>query len=565
MFPRTIRGKLVFVLLISMLGMLAIVMLSLFSEKQTLIEDRKVKTRHVVETASGVLSHYYQLQQAGTMAEEDAKKAALAAIKGLRYDGNEYFWINDMGTPLPRMVMHPTVPALDGQTLDAAKFNCATSYQVGSDGQATSTDGKMNLFVAATTVARKAGEGFVAYLWQKPLSGGGTTAESYPKLSYIKQFGPWGWVLGSGIYIDDVDKIFYQQAITMGSVAGAIAAIVALILFVLVRTVSKSVEDINGAIRQIRENNDLTQRVAESGNDEISEIARHFNGMLVSFQDLIRRVIDSSHEVFDLTTRLAGSAHHVAASTVSQNDAANAMAVAMEETHASINQVAGNSAEAHRIAEEAGTLANQGKQIVDGAATEMTRIAESVRHSADRIERLGDQSAQISNIVLVIKEIADQTNLLALNAAIEAARAGETGRGFAVVADEVRKLAERTTKSTQEISGMIDSIQLGTGEAVNSMQEGSTRVHEGVSLANQAGASMTNIREGSERVIMAVGDITQALNEQTEATALVSQSVEKIVEMAARNNTETGAIAQTASQLEELATGLRQMVDRFKV
>ena len=565
MLPHTIRGKLVFVLVIALAGMLVVSVFALFSEKATILDDRKVKTRHLVEAASGVLGHYQRQEQAGKLSAADARQAAIEAIKALRYEGKEYFWINDLATPVPAMVMHPTVPALDGKVLDAAKFNCATSLQEGIDGAVTPTDGKMNLFVAFNTVANKAEHGYVTYLWPKPKQGGGTTEETYLKLSYVKKFAPWGWVIGSGIYIDDVDQIFRARALTLGSISLGVAAAIGALLFFLIRGISRPIDAIKEAMKSIQETNDLSRRVAVDGDNEIADIGHSFNEMVGSFQELIRRVVSSTQEVLALTTQLAGSAAQVAASSSQQTDASSAMAAAMEQTRASIGQVAENSAEAHKIAEQAGELSGQGEKIVHDAAAEMSKISSSVQNSAEHIQTLGEQSAQISSIVGVIKEIADQTNLLALNAAIEAARAGEQGRGFAVVADEVRKLAERTTQSTQEIGNMIDSIQGGTGDAVRSMQEGGPRVQGGVALANQAGESMASIRDGAGRVIAAVSDITRALNEQANATQLVAESVERIVAMAEQNSAETGAIAGTAEQVESLAKNLQEMVGKFRV
>ena len=565
MLPRTIKGKLVMVLIIALLGMLTVSVFALYSEKATLLDDRKVKTRHLVEVASGVLDYYQQQEQSGALSSDDAQRAALAAIKSLRYESKEYFWVNDLGTPIPTMLMHPTVPALDGKVLDAAKFNCATSLQEGIDGPVTETDGKMNLFAAFSTVARKADHGYVTYLWPKPKQGGGTTDETYLKLSYVEKFAPWGWVIGSGIYIDDVDEIFMNRAATLGGISLTVSAVIALLLYVLIRGISTPINQINSAMRSIQETNDLSRRVKVEGNNEISEIGRSFNEMVGSFQTLIRHVIASTHEVLVLTTQLAGSAAHVAAGSRQQTDASSSMAAAMEQTRASIDQVSSNSHEAHQIAEQAGKLSSEGESIVQGAASEMSKIAGAVQDSAEHIRRLGDQSAQISSIVGVIKEIADQTNLLALNAAIEAARAGEQGRGFAVVADEVRKLAERTAQSTQEISSMILVIQSGTEDAVRAMQEGSSRVEGGVTLAHQAGASMASIRDGAVRVIAAVGDMTLALQEQSTATQMVAGNVEKIVIMAERNRAETGEIAATAEQLENLAKNLQEMMQRFRV
>jgi methyl-accepting chemotaxis protein len=194
----------------------------------------------------------------------------------------------------------------------------------------------------------------------------------------------------------------------------------------------------------------------------------------------------------------------------------------------------------------------------------MSRISDSVNQSARLIQTLGEHSDQISAIVNVIKEIADQTNLLALNAAIEAARAGEQGRGFAVVADEVRKLAERTSKSTEEISAMISNIQIGTTGAVSSMEEGSTRVRDGVKMARQAGESMLKIRSGAEQVIASVSEIMSALKEQSIASGQVAGNVEQIARMTEQNNAEVQEIARTAEHLEQLAASLQSSVSQFK-
>jgi methyl-accepting chemotaxis protein len=167
--------------------------------------------------------------------------------------------------------------------------------------------------------------------------------------------------------------------------------------------------------------------------------------------------------------------------------------------------------------------------------------------------------------VNVIKEIADQTNLLALNAAIEAARAGEQGRGFAVVADEVRKLAERTAKSTQEIAGMIGKIQNSTREVVASMESSVGRVSSGVDLANQAGQSITQIKNESTRVAQVVGNISDALREQSEASRSIAQNVEKIAQMSEENSAAVLQTANAAGHLEKLALSLQNTISRFKV
>ncbi|QDX81033.1 hypothetical protein B9N43_07090 [Denitratisoma sp. DHT3] len=537
--PSTIRGKLLLALILSIFGLVLITISALFAEHSTLMEDRKVKTRHLVESATGVLNHFHAQQAAGRMTEEEAKAAALAVLKDLRYEKDEYFWVNDMA---PRMVMHPIKPELDNQDLSNFKDPHGTL-----------------LFVEFVNAVRKDGAGFVPYEWPKP----GFT-KPVPKISYVSGFQPWGWVLGSGIYIDDVQRIFRERALILTGIALAALALIGGLLYFLIRNITGSIDAINQAMSSIERSKDLSCRVAVHGKSELTQMTQVFNRMVGSFQEIIRQAIDNSHEVMELASRLSGAAHKVAVGSAEQNDASTTMATALEETKASITQVAGNSADAREIAESAGSLSAEGERIVRNAADEMTKIAGAVQDSAEKIQALGDMSDQISSIINVIKEIADQTNLLALNAAIEAARAGEQGRGFAVVADEVRKLAERTTQSTLEIGRMIDSIQSSTVEAVRSMSEGSARVEEGVTLAQDAGTSMAQIREGANQVIHAVSDIAHALMEQETATQLVVENVERIVLMADRNSAETAEIAGSAERMELLARTQQQALSQFK-
>lgn len=310
---------------------------------------------------------------------------------------------------------------------------------------------------------------------------------------------------------------------------------------------------------------DLSVHIDLGTRDELKLVGDSFNEMAGAFRKLIQNVQNSAHQVLLSTKRLSESSAQISQSTEQQSESASAMAAAVEEMTVGVDNIAQNSQTANTLSRRAGDLSAEGGQIVGTVIREIQLIADAVNQSAGIIHDLGQQSEKISAIVNVIKEIADQTNLLALNAAIEAARAGESGRGFAVVADEVRKLAERTAKSTQEISGMIGAIQSGTQNAVASMNSGVSRVTNGVALATRAGESIGEIESNALQVVDTVGDISTSLREQSAASTEIAKNVERIAQMAEENSSAVAENADTANHLERLSESLEAEVRRFKL
>ena len=335
--------------------------------------------------------------------------------------------------------------------------------------------------------------------------------------------------------------------------------------FVLRKFVSDPTGRMRTAIVEISNSSDFTRRVAVGSNDEIGQTARSFNEMMGNLQTAFRQVHDGIKKVSESSQSLSTASQHVASSSTNQSDAASAMAATVEQVTVSIAHVSEGANEALKLSKESSELSEQGGEIIHRAAEEMMKIADTVRQTSSAIENLGEQSDRISAIVNVIKEIADQTNLLALNAAIEAARAGEQGRGFAVVADEVRKLAERTAKSTQEVTGMIDTIQGSSRAAVAGMAAMVDQVDGGVALAQQAGDAINQIRLESEQVTRTVEDISTALAEQSKASNDISAHIEKMSQMTEMNSAAAEQTAGAASDLEQLAGDMRNTVNRFKI
>jgi methyl-accepting chemotaxis protein len=241
------------------------------------------------------------------------------------------------------------------------------------------------------------------------------------------------------------------------------------------------------------------------------------------------------------------------------------MAASVEQVSVSINHVAANAGDALQMAQRSGELSDQGGAVIGKAVDEMKMITTSVKNVAEQIDTLGQQSTQISGVVQVIKDVADQTNLLALNAAIEAARAGEAGRGFAVVADEVRKLAERTTQATGEIAAMVAGIQLSAKTAVDSMDKVVNQAESGMSLAEQAGNAIVQIRESANEVVRVVSDISDAIAEQGSASQSIAQQVERVAQSAEENHGAARSTADSADELGRLAKTMREESARFVI
>ncbi|WOE81944.1 methyl-accepting chemotaxis protein [Pseudomonas protegens] len=307
----------------------------------------------------------------------------------------------------------------------------------------------------------------------------------------------------------------------------------------------------------------LDSSISATGRDEVSNLLQAFAAMQERLRTMISQIKLGADQLVSASQSISSASLQLSASAQEQSHSASSMAATVEELTVSINHVADNAGDAHALSSESGRQSEEGGSVIQDTLGSMRLIAETVQASATQIGELGQHAEQISSIVSVIKGIAEQTNLLALNAAIEAARAGEQGRGFAVVADEVRLLAQRTANSTQEITEMVGKIQLGTREAVSSMDVGVNQVKNGVELAQQAGEAIVNIRTSSGNVVRVVDQISLALREQTAASQDVARNVERIAQMSQQNSQAVEETTETARSLQQLAQNLEQQVNVF--
>ena len=331
----------------------------------------------------------------------------------------------------------------------------------------------------------------------------------------------------------------------------------------LYRATSETARELLRTVRRLAEG-DLLTRAAVDGKDELAKVAMRLNEMARENGRLITGVRGTAEEVASAASELAAAATRVREGAAAQDALSAVTAGAVDQIKGSVEAIAVSADETEAIADRSEAQACDGVAVVDAAGAEMTRIRDSVARLSELVGSLGQRSGEIGSIVEVIRGIADQTNLLALNAAIEAARAGEQGRGFAVVADEVRKLAERTSGATVRIGEVIALIRSEIDAAVTRMDEGQAQAERGVQLACQAAEALSDIRSGAHATLERIHAIAAATREQSQASVHAGESMAQIADKAHANNAASSEAAAVARYLEELATGLRGAVLRFK-
>ncbi|MBY0238383.1 MAG: cache domain-containing protein [Burkholderiaceae bacterium] len=498
----------------AIVGIVLLTVVFLVSERALILDERKNNVQQTVEAAHGVLVHFQQQAAAGTLPEAEAKKRALETIKALRYAGSEYFWINDMQ---PRMVMHPIKPELDGKDLSETK----------------DPTGK-RLFVAFVDMVKANGAGHVEYLWPKPGS-----EQPVPKVSYVKGFAPWGWLIGSGVYVDTVEQAIYNRVIEFSLAALALGGLLLAIGVAISRSLLKQLggEPVYAAsiARQIAEGK-LSVAIELNSEDQGSML-----GGLKAMRDDLARIVGSVRQATDMiataSAEIAAGNADLSARTESQASSLQQTAASMEQLTGTVRQNADNARQANALAASASDVARKGGAVV--------------AQVVDTMASINDSSRRIVDIIGVIDGIAFQTNILALNAAVEAARAGEQGRGFAVVASEVRSLAQRSAGAAKEIKALI-TTSVSTVEAGNKLVE-------------QAGNTMDDVVASVGRVTDIVNEISHASDEQSTGIAQVNQAIAQMDAVTQQNAALVEQAAAAAQSMQQQAAVLMQAVDVFQL
>ncbi|QLF93560.1 methyl-accepting chemotaxis protein [Pseudomonas sp. ABC1] len=310
---------------------------------------------------------------------------------------------------------------------------------------------------------------------------------------------------------------------------------------------------------------DLTRDLLTTRKDEIGRLQQGVQGMTLSLRELIGHISDSTTQIASAAEQLSAVTEQTSAGVNSQKVETDQVATAMNEMAATVHEVARNAEDASNIARQADLDAQQGERVVRKAVTQMNHLAEEVEQSASTVLQLKQESDKIGGVLDVIKTVAEQTNLLALNAAIEAARAGEAGRGFAVVADEVRGLAQRTQKSTEEIEGLIGSLQNGTQQSAALMEKNRELTHETAELAREAGRALESITQSVSSIQSMNQQIATAAEEQSAVAEEINRSVINVRDISEQSAAASEETAASSVELARLGNELQQVISRFRI
>lgn len=536
---------------IAALGIVGVVIVAASEIKSSLTEARIEQTRRLVEVTYSLVANLEERAQKGEFSDEEGQKRAAAVVAGLRYDTKEYFWINDWDG---KMVAHPNRDLVGKILLDRTDAKGAKMYED---------------FV---NIAKNKGADSYQYYWQD------TDGITKPRISYVKGVPGWRWVIGSGVFADDIAKAVWEVEKQLGMAAGILLLLAVVIANLIGRSISKPIQTLNEAMQQLASGDTTGHIGMDERRDEIGDMAktvkvfqenaRQVEKLKAEQAEMERRAAIEKKQAMEkmandfeqsvgqivnivasAATQLQSNAKHLSEMADQTNRQSAAVAAATEEASSSVSTVASATEEL------SASIGEINRQVTESSRVAQDAVSE-VKKTDDTVSTLSEAAAQIGDVVKLIQDIAEQTNLLALNATIEAARAGEAGKGFAVVASEVKNLATQTARATEEISKKIVTVQ---------------------SVSNDSVTAIRGIGKTIEHISEITGAIAGAIHEQTAATKEISNNVQQasagtnevssnivnVTHAAAESRGAADEVLQASNELSKQAERLRSEIKAF--
>ncbi|MCU7977481.1 methyl-accepting chemotaxis protein [Shewanella sp. SW36] len=507
-----------------------------------LIGERKTQIKEATEIAAGIVQYQLSLKENGNVNQ---------ALRDIRFGSSGYFFIYDSQG---KNLFHAVMPNLEGQN------------------KIDMTDPRGTKIIVGLLDAAKKGDGNFSFYFQKP-----NTNEQIEKIGYSMMIPGTDWMLGTGVYIDDIDTVVedYRATVTEQMIeksyailliALLLAAITTVVILITAQRMVAPIKNMADNLNDIAKGEgDLTKRLTVKGEDEIAQLGQSFNLFVDKLQTIIGDVANATAKVKTAANAIHDQTKVMSSQLISHNNETDQVVTAITEMSATASEVAQNTTQVAEATHAAtGDVANA-QRCVDASLEEISALMAQINNAAGSIQSLSEQSKKINNVLSVIGGIAEQTNLLALNAAIEAARAGEQGRGFAVVADEVRNLASRTQSSTLEINEMLTELHKLVALAVKTMEESQQSCVRSVDSSRAISESLGSVTSAVTAINDMSTQIATAATEQSSVTEEINRNVfaiQEIVNELLHSSEDAARVSQTVSQE---GINLGKLVGQFKI
>lgn len=546
-----IGKRLLLIVAVALLGMVAVMSLGLTNLDKNLVLDRQATTQKIVETANGIIANYVDRIQKGEFSEEDGKKRAANILSHMKYGNGDYLFVIDMDG---MAIVHPT---LAGKSL--LDFKDAHGLYT---------------FQEMIRLAKGSDNGqYMDYYWLRDKN-----KPAVRKISYFVGNKEWNWVIGTGIYVDDVNAVFMENLYTVGGISLGLFLVIGSIALVISRGITVPLSNITDSMDRLAAGDKSIEVRYTEFKDEIGDLARSLgtfkanaiemdrlraeqenqkkhaeeerralmNKMADDFDRSVKGVVAT---VSSAATEMQGSAQSMASIAEDTSKRSAAVAAAAEEASTNVQTVASASEELNAAIGEINRQIGDSVKVASACVTEAEATGEVM-------QSLSKAADDIGNVVKLIEDIASQVNLLALNATIEAARAGEAGRGFAVVANEVKNLANQVGNAAQNITQQIAGIQSQTGQAV-------TTIASITATIRRVNEISTAIASAVEEQGAATKEISRSIQETATGTSEVSKNIVGVTQAANETGTASTQLLETASQLSKESETLRRVVENF--